>query len=139
MKAGRSDIAIELPEGSGWDWNVLAWDGGRFRLAEGADITCHHDLDLTFTNPAFVCRPADFEDPVFRTVTSEELPALARRFGGCPPVVVAFEADAGGVDPVTCLVAAERLDIVQGTVLRYWREDMVPGRGFAPWVRPPAE
>jgi hypothetical protein len=54
VNAGRSDIAIELPEGSGWDWNVLARDGGRFRLAEGAGITRHHDLKPTFTNPAFV-------------------------------------------------------------------------------------
>ncbi|MEU9091501.1 hypothetical protein [Streptomyces sp. NPDC048428] len=102
-----------MPEGSGWDWNVLAWDGGRFRLAEGAGITSHHDLEPTFTKPAFVCRAADFEDPVFRTVTSEELPALSHRFGGCPPVVVAFEADAGGVDPVTSAPACQQLSIVR--------------------------
>ncbi len=32
MNAGRSDIAIELPEGSGWDGNVLTRDGGPVAL-----------------------------------------------------------------------------------------------------------
>lgn len=50
---------------------------------------------------------------------------VARRLGEKPPVVVAFEADAGGREPVSCLIAAGRLDIVRGTVLRYWREDAV--------------
>ncbi|MFD5884183.1 hypothetical protein [Streptomyces yangpuensis] len=53
--------------------------------------------------------------------------------------MVAFEADAGGQEPASCLIAAERLDIVQGTVLRYWREDAGPDQRFAPWVRSPGQ
>lgn len=56
-----------------------------------------------------------------------------------PEVVVAFEADAdaGGQEPVSCPIAAERLEIVRETVLRYWREDAAPGQRFVPWVLPP--
>lgn len=49
--------------------------------------------------------------------------------------MVAFEADAGGRAPASCLIAAERLDIVRETVLRYEREDAEAGRRFAPRVR----
>lgn len=79
VNAGRSDIAIELPEGSGWDWNVLACDGGRFRLGAGPTSPVTTTWDRSFTETAFISRPADFEDPVIRAVASEELPALSRR------------------------------------------------------------
>ncbi|MFF0740219.1 hypothetical protein ACFYVL_07440 [Streptomyces sp. NPDC004111] len=78
-----------------------------------------------------------FHDPVFRSPSPDELLRVTRRLGEQPPVVVAFEADAGGQEPTSCLIAAERLDIVHETVLRYWREDAAPGQRFAPWVRPP--
>lgn len=86
----------------------------------------------------FVSCPTTFHDPVFRVPTSEERMRLARQLGEEPPVVVAFEADAGGREPISCLVAAERFEVVHETVLRYWREDTAPGQRFAPWVRPPA-
>ncbi|WP_405021252.1 hypothetical protein OHV05_34455 [Kitasatospora sp. NBC_00070] len=128
--------AIELPAGSWWDWDVVAWDRGRFLLAADYDLTYHHALELVFTMPTFVSCPANFHDPEFRAPTSEELATVTRRLGETPPVLVAFEADAGGSEPVSCLIAADRLDIVQGIVLRYWREDVAPDQRFAPWVRP---
>ncbi|MFF2522627.1 hypothetical protein [Streptomyces liangshanensis] len=137
--AGQPHPALALPEGTWWDWDVLAWDAGRFLLAAGHDLSYHHGLELVFTAPLFVSCPAAFHDPVFRAPTPEEVATITRRLGGRPPVLAAFEADAGGSEAVACLVAAERLDIVRGTVLRYWREDAAPGQRFAPWVRPPGE
>ncbi|MCX5276242.1 hypothetical protein [Streptomyces virginiae] len=40
-------------------------------------------------------------------------------------------------ESISCLIAAERLVIVQETVLRYGRDDAAPGQRFAPWVRAP--
>ncbi|MEU2673059.1 hypothetical protein ABZ622_30205 [Streptomyces sp. NPDC007164] len=128
---------IRLPEGSWWDWDVIAWDPGRLSLAAGWDLAYHHGLELVFDDPGFVSCPATFQDPVFRDPTSEERARVARQLGEELPVVVAFEADAGGREPVSCLVAAEKLKIVRGTVLRYWRDDVAPGQRLAPWVRPP--
>ncbi|MEU9079573.1 hypothetical protein [Kitasatospora sp. NPDC048538] len=137
MDVEQLHSAIELPEGSWWDWDVVAWDRDRFRLAAGYDLTYHHSLELVFTAPVFVSCPANFHDPRFRAPTSEELARITGRLGETPSVLVAFEADAGGSEPVSCLIAADRLDVVQETVLRYWREDVTPGQRFAPWVRPP--
>ncbi|MEU7411336.1 hypothetical protein AB0B40_18770 [Streptomyces sp. NPDC042638] len=62
---------------------------------------------------------------------------LARQVGGTPHLVAAFEADAGGREPVSCLVAAERLEILPGLVPRRAR----PGTGAVPsardWPGPP--
>ncbi|WP_225830357.1 hypothetical protein [Streptomyces sp. NK08204] len=113
----------ELPEGSWWDWEVIVWDVGQLRLAAGHDLTHHHGLELVFADPVFVCCPHAFQDPVFRAPTAEETARLTRSLGGTPPVVVAFEADGGGPEPVSCLVAAERLDILPGFVPRH------PGAG----------
>ncbi|MCX5414504.1 hypothetical protein [Streptomyces sp. NBC_00059] len=137
MDAEGAHTAIQLPEGSWWDWDVVVWTGGQLRLAAGHDLTYHHGLELVFGDPAFVHCPSGFHDPVFRSPSPDELLKLTRQLGEKPPVVVAFEADAGGQEPATGLIAAERLDIVQETVLRYWREDAGPGQRFAPWVSPP--
>ncbi|MFE4263976.1 hypothetical protein [Streptomyces sp. NPDC056883] len=139
VDAEGSHAAIQLPEGSWWDWDVIAWDGGQLKLAAGHDLTYHHGLELVFGGPLLVSCPSSFHDPVFRALSPDELLKVTRRLGEKPPVVVAFEADAGGQEPVSCLIAAERLDIVRETVLRYWREDAGPHQRFAPWVRSPEQ
>jgi hypothetical protein len=131
--------ALELPEGSWWDWDVVAWDSGRLRLGAGSDLTYHHDLELVFHVPLFVRCPTAFQDPVFRPPTPEEMLLLARQIGTTPAAVVAFEADAGGADPASCLIAAERMETVRGVVFRYWRENLEPGQRLAPWVRPSSQ
>ncbi|WP_431772746.1 hypothetical protein [Streptomyces cucumeris] len=106
--------ALRLPEGSWWDWDVLGWDPGAFRLAAGYDLTYHHGLELVFGDPVFVSCPAAFHDPVFRAPTAEEVATVVRRLGERPTVLAAFEADADGTEPVSCLIAAGRLEIVHG-------------------------
>ncbi|MEU5536253.1 hypothetical protein [Streptomyces sp. NPDC020362] len=127
----------ELPEGSWWDWEVIVWDAGQLRLAAGHDLTYHHGLELVFVAPAFVSCPSDFQDPVFRPPTAEETMRLARTLGETPPLVVAFEADAGGREPVSCLVAAERLDILPGLVLRQPHAGGEAARRARDWPGPP--
>ncbi|MFF9403740.1 MULTISPECIES: hypothetical protein [unclassified Streptomyces] len=116
---------------------MVAWNAGQLRLAAGHDLTYHHGLELVFADPALVSCPSNFQGPIFRAPSPDELLRVTRQLGEEPPVVVAFEADAGGPEPVSCLIAAERLEIVHETVLRYWREDAATGQRFAPWVRPP--
>uniref|UniRef100_UPI003248239A hypothetical protein n=1 Tax=Streptomyces sp. NBC_00101 TaxID=2975651 RepID=UPI003248239A len=116
---------------------MVARDGARPRLAAGHDLTYHHDVELVFADPLFVSRPSGFHDPVFCAPTPGELLEVARRLGEAPPVVVVFGADAGGPEPVSCLIAADRLAIVQETVLRYGSEDAAPGTRSAPRVRAP--
>ncbi|GAA0324848.1 hypothetical protein GCM10010302_74990 [Streptomyces polychromogenes] len=135
MDAEGARAAIQLPGGSWWDWDVVSWDRGQLKLAADHDLTYHHGLELIFGDPMFVSCPSGFHDPVFRAPSSDELLKVTRQLGETPPVVVAFEADAGGPEQVSCLIAAGRLDIVQETVLRYWREDVGPDQRFAPWVR----
>ncbi len=137
MEGEGRHAAIRLPEGSWWDWDVVSWNAGQLRLAAGHDLAYHHGLELVFDDPVFVSCPSSFHDPVFRAPSSEELLDITRHLGGELPVVVAFEADAGGPEPASCLVAAGRLEIVRETVLRYWREDAAPSQRFAPWVRSP--
>jgi hypothetical protein len=129
VAAGHPYTALRLPEGSWWDWEVTAWDAGRFRLAAGYDLTYHHGLELVFGEPLFVSCPQMFHDPVFRAPTAGELLRITRRLGSAPPVLVAFEADADGPEPVSCLVAAEHLEIVRELVLRYGRADTAPAKG----------
>ncbi|MCX4985859.1 hypothetical protein [Streptomyces sp. NBC_00572] len=129
---------IELPEGSWWDWDIVACDPGRLRLGAGHDISYAHGLELVFSDPVFVMCPAAFQDPVFRAPTPDEVRLIARQVGEAPPVLVAFEADAGGPSLASGLVAAGQLDIVQGTVFRYWCENLTVGERLAPWVKPPA-
>ncbi|UXY30408.1 hypothetical protein [Streptomyces sp. HUAS TT20] len=127
----------ELPDGSWWDWEVIVWDAGQLRLAAGHDLTYHHGLELVFVAPALVSCPLGFQDPVFRPPTTEETARLVRTLGETPPLVVAFEADADGSEPVTCLIAAERLDIRPGLVLRHPRAGAHAAPAAHDWPGPP--
>ncbi|MGW1957862.1 hypothetical protein ACWCPI_34830 [Streptomyces sp. NPDC001920] len=91
-----------------------------------------------FSDPVLVMCPAAFQDPLFRAPTPDEVRLVARQVGETPPVLIAFEADAGGPSLASGLVAAMHLDIVRGTVFRYWRENLAAGERLAPWVKPPA-
>lgn len=128
---------IHLPEGSWWDWDVVEWNAGRLCLGAGHDLSYAHHLELVLTDPVWVSCPAAFQDPVFRDPAPDEVRLLADQLGETPPVVLAFDADAGGARPAACLIAAGRLDILQGAVYRYWRE-LAAGERLAPGVRPPS-
>lgn len=132
----ESHVAIQLPAGSWWDWDVVEWNAGRLRLGAGHDISYAHYLELVFVDPVLVRCPSSFSDPVFRVPTPDEMRLVADQIGEMPAVVCAFEADAGGPDRAVCLIAAGQLDVVQGTVFRYWRE-LAAGERLAPWVQPP--
>ncbi|MFJ9867876.1 hypothetical protein [Streptomyces sp. NPDC101165] len=125
-----------LPEGSWWDWEVIVRDGGWLRLAAGYDLTYHHGLELVFGAPLVSCPPS-FQDPVFRAPTAEETASLVRALGEAPPVVVAFEADAGGRERLSCLIAAESLDILSGVVPRQSRTGAKAATGAHDWPGPP--
>ncbi|MFC8277894.1 hypothetical protein ACFUJR_36270 [Streptomyces sp. NPDC057271] len=105
---------LRLPEGSWWDWRVAGHDGSRLRLVAGYDLAYFHGLELVFTDASYVRCPFAFLDPEFRAPTDEERATVVRLLGEEPVVLVAFEADGGGTEPVSCLVAAEALDVVTG-------------------------
>ncbi|MGW0783726.1 hypothetical protein [Streptomyces sp. NPDC002913] len=59
MDAEGAHTAIQLPEGSWWDWDVVVWTGGQLRLAAGHDLTYHHGLELVSAiRPSSIARPA---------------------------------------------------------------------------------
>ncbi|MQY38392.1 hypothetical protein SRB17_64050 [Streptomyces sp. RB17] len=130
--AGRA-----LPDGSWWDWDVIGWDAGELRLAAGHDLAYHHGLEVVFVAPLFASCPFAFQDPVFRAPTAEETARLVRTLGETPALVVAFEADAGGPEPLSCLIAAERLEVRQGVVQRRPRACAQAGPGLRDWPGPP--
>ncbi|MEU0004642.1 hypothetical protein ABZ079_10155 [Streptomyces sp. NPDC006314] len=115
---------------------VIARDAGQLRLAAGYDLTCHHGLELVFDEAVFVSCPPSFQDPVFRLPPARETARLVRAPGEEAPLVVAFEADAGGRDPVSGLIAAERLDIRPGLVRRH-RARTQAAPGHRDWPGPP--
>jgi hypothetical protein len=127
----------ELPEGSWWDWEVTGWDAGELRLAAGYDLTYHHGLEVGFVAPLFVSCPFAFQDPVFRAPTAEETERLVRALGEAPALVVAFEADAGGPEPLSCLIAAERLEVRRRGVRRPPRARAQAAPGPRDWPGPP--
>lgn len=116
---------------------MVAWIAGQLRIGAGNDLTYHHGLELVFHDPVLVKCPTVFHDSVFREPTQAEKSLVVRRIGEAPPVIVAFEADAGGQEPATALIAAEQPEVVHGIVFRYWRKDSEPGQRLAPWVRTP--
>ncbi|MFG2358248.1 hypothetical protein [Streptomyces sp. NPDC048521] len=127
----------ELSEGSWWDWEVIAWDAGQLRLAAGYDLTYHHGLELVLLDPVLVSCPPSFQDPVFRAPTARETARLRRALGAEAALVVAFEAVSGGPEPVSCLVAAERLDIRPGQLRRHARPRAQAAPGPRDWPGPP--
>lgn len=111
---GREYGALALPEGPWWEWRVLSFDGSRLRLGAGHDLSYYHSLEVVLTDASYLRCPTMFMDPVFRAPTDEERTEVIRLLGEEPAVLVAFEADGGGTEPASCLIAAEALDVVTG-------------------------
>ncbi|MFF5976070.1 hypothetical protein ACFY7C_31625 [Streptomyces sp. NPDC012769] len=117
-------MLLPLPEGSWWDWTVLRYDGSRLTLAAGHDLTYHHGLEVVFTDTLYMRCPTDFMDPAFREPTPRERAEITRLVGDEPGVLVAFEADGGGTEPVSCLIAADGWAIRQGRFSRRGSADV---------------
>ncbi|MGW3233024.1 hypothetical protein [Kitasatospora sp. NPDC001095] len=98
---------------------MWSWRPGELRLAAGYDLGYHHGLELVFADPRYVRCPDSFQDPVFRPPTPEEWRLVERQCGEEPGVLVAFEADGGGAEPVSGLIAAGGVEVGVGIVLRY--------------------
>lgn len=129
---------VDVPEGSWWEWELLSWNGSELRLAAGYDLAYHHDMELVFTEVSYLACPTRFSHARFREPTPGECDTVRRYVGETPPVVAAFdvEAEFGGGN-LPCVVAADDLDVVLGTVYRYWRENLGEEERLAPWVRRP--
>ncbi|MFG2918064.1 hypothetical protein ACGF0D_34885 [Kitasatospora sp. NPDC048298] len=117
--AEQATGAVELPESSWWDGDGRSWRPGELRLAVGSDLCYHHGLEPVFADPLYVRCPASFQDSVFRPPTPEERRLVERQCGEEVGALVAFEADDGGAEPVSRLIAAVSLELRVGTVLRY--------------------
>ncbi|MER7953583.1 hypothetical protein [Streptomyces sp. NPDC096030] len=120
----RAYDVLRLPEGNWWDWEVVAFDGSRLRLGAGHDLSYHHLLEVVFTDVSYLRCPTLFMDAVFRAPTREESAEVARLLGEEPPVLVAFDADAGGGPPTPCLIAAEDVEVVAGCFPRVAASDV---------------
>ncbi|MET8765961.1 hypothetical protein [Streptomyces sp. NPDC004658] len=68
---------------------------------------------------------------------SLETARLARVLGEAAPLVVAFEADAGGREAVSCLGAAEGMAVRPGIVHRPPRPGAPAAPGPRDWPGPP--
>ncbi|MEU9999950.1 hypothetical protein [Streptomyces sp. NPDC050848] len=127
----REYDALRLPEGNWWDWEVIDYDGSRLRLGAGHDLSYYHLLEVVFTDVSYLRCPTMFMDAVFRAPTREESAEVARLLGEEPPVLAAFDADAGGGPPTPCLVAAEAVDVVTGHFPRVGASDVDTSRSQA--------
>jgi hypothetical protein len=128
---------LRLPEGSWWDWEIIGWERGTLCLAAGWDLTYHHDLEVRFSEVAYVACPESFSDPVFREPSGAEQALLRHLDGDGPLHVYAFDVEPpGGNGNMACVIVAASVDVVPGVVYRYWRDELLPGERRAPWVRP---
>ncbi|MEH0820821.1 MULTISPECIES: hypothetical protein [unclassified Micromonospora] len=125
---------LELPDGGWWDWEIMSWSSGCLRLAADTDLTYHHGLELVFRDVSYVACPSLFHHPWFRAPTGAERAHVRRYVGDRPAVLVAFDIDGPG--PLPCLIAADRVEVVAGTVYRYHRADLKPGERLADWLAP---
>jgi hypothetical protein len=129
---------VNLPEGPWWDWDLFGWNGSELRLAAGTDLAYHHGLELVFADVGYVSCPTQFSHPQFREPTPEECHTVRGYVGEEPRVIVAFDIEAvSGAGVLPCIIAADDLNVIVGTVYRYWREDLKEGERLAPSARRP--
>ncbi|GAA2260743.1 hypothetical protein GCM10010430_51070 [Kitasatospora cystarginea] len=81
---------IRLPEGSRWDWEIVAWDVGQLRLGAGHDLTYHHGLEpCRSSEPPSVSCPATFirtrTQPTRRHDSDSPIRTACTRPGGAAP------------------------------------------------------
>jgi hypothetical protein len=103
--------AIELPDGSWWDWEVRSFDGSRLVLVAGSDLTYGHGLEVRFDGVSYIRCPMSFHDAAFREPTEAERKLAEQAHDARPPVIAAFDADDG---PFEGLIVADRVEVEPG-------------------------
>ncbi|MEV6492332.1 hypothetical protein AB0M20_27470 [Actinoplanes sp. NPDC051633] len=127
---------LEMPDGPWWEWEILSLNRGRLILAGSFDLSYYHQIEIAFTDVAYLSCAAAFCDPAFREPTEAELHHATHQNGmDVPPVVVAFDHDFGR--PVSCVIAAGSVEITTGMVHRVPPQRLEPGDRLAPWLEQP--
>jgi hypothetical protein len=110
---------LTLPPGSWWSWEVQRYDGATLVIIAGHDLTYHHEIELSFSDVAYIEAPTQFEHASFREPTTAEWEKVRRCIGEEPTVLVAFDIEANhGGGTVPCLIAADAYSINTGSFVR---------------------
>lgn len=85
------------------------------------NLTYHHEVELIFTDVVHIRCDINVYHPQFSNLGS--CPC------GCEAIVIGIQAEEADFE-----IAAEKLEIVTGTVFHYHRRNLQPGERIAQWV-----
>jgi hypothetical protein len=106
------------------EFRIQSYDGWRLLIVGSFDLCYYHDIELIFTDVAYINLPTDFYEPAF----SDAGQCLC---GCCKRRRFAVRADDGEWE-----VVAQTVEVVIGKVYHYDRgEQLLPGERIAEWVQ----
>ena len=104
-----------------WDYRIQHFDGSELLVIGSNNLVYYHDVELVFTDVCRIDCAINFHPPQFHD------------FGPCPCGCGASQYHIQAEDS-EFTIAAEKLEIVLGTVFHYQRNELKPGERIAPWV-----
>jgi hypothetical protein len=97
------------------------------------DLSYYHNVEVEFTDVAYVACATNFFEPKFRVGTPHERRALVPVIGDFDDNLYCIDADAGS-RPQTFFIVARSAEVKEGMVCYYPRPNLKPGERLAPWV-----
>jgi hypothetical protein len=120
-----------------WDYRILTFDGSRLIIAGSTDFSYYHLVEAEFAEVSFISCPTYFSDAKFRLGTAAEQ-AEVSQFVAIDAGDHLFAIDAestGSMELKAFFILAQSLELNEGTVYYYKREDLKPGERIAAWVQ----
>jgi hypothetical protein len=119
-----------------WDYRLLSFDGSRLIIVGSTDLSYYHLVEAEFAEVSFLSCPTEFSHGRFRLATEAEH-TLVNRLVAIDGEDILFAIDAessGSMETQVFFILAQTLNVIEGTVYYYERENLKPGERIAPWV-----
>lgn len=118
------------------DFRMESFDGATLVITGSFDFVYYHEVEVIFSEVSYISLPTDFHYPLFRLATEEER-ARVRTATALEPedIVYCIEAETtSSIERLPFFIVAQKMEVSEGTVYHYQRDDLKPGERIAPWV-----
>jgi hypothetical protein len=115
-------------------FRVQSFDSSRLVIVGSFDLCYYHNVEVEFTDVAYVASATNFFEPKFRLGTPHERRFLVPVIGDSDDNLYCIDADAGS-EPHTFFVVARTAVVTEGNVYHNPRPDLKAGKRIAPWVK----
>lgn len=117
------------------DFKMVSFAHDSLLLTASFDHCYYHELEVHFHDISYIELPVFLNSPRFSIATEVERQAHLHLAGDHARFLIKIHNDLEFYGGHFYFIAAERIEIIEGTVYYYIRDNLKPGERIAEWVK----